>query len=1072
MLDDEEMLQGFLEETKEHLATIEPDLLSLEEDPDDLDTMNRLFRSVHSIKGGAGFFGLEQLSRMAHVMENLMSQARNGKLVLASPHIDGLLKGLDKLNTMVDDVAGSNDLNIDTELALLEALNDGKTPETQTVSAEVEVAAVETVATVEEAGAPAPIEVAAPEAAPTEIKSKQISFKISDDELKLVKDKHMNLYAVSLYLQRDIMSKGKTPFQFISDLEELGRFIDSYLDHDDQGPIEEGLEDDLLFTFIFASIMEPAVASEGLAVEDYQITNIKPADLISGSLTINTKTEKLAIAPPTSAPVAAPEPVAVATPVTAAPVVATPTPEPVVAPVAATPPAIVPKTPPPKPAKAKAKQVKSDESIRVSVGKLNKLVDLAGELVLVRNQLLQTGEREGKKLPGLMPILQGLNIVTTELQEEILNTRMQPVSTVFGKFPRLIRELGTTLGKEIALIQEGTEVELDKTVLEALSDPLTHIIRNTADHGIETPAERKAAGKAAEGNLLLKAYHESGQVIILVKDDGKGIDGDRIAGIAYERGLITEDDFHNMSNREKIKLIFRPGFSTAEKVSSVSGRGVGMDVVRSNIEMIGGTVELSSVLGEGTTIKMTLPLTMAIVSCLIVESEGERFAIPQINLEELVMLKPEDYKTMLGYMQNKEVLKLRGELLPLVALSEGLGILAKKDPPYKKVLRSLSKEKWTEGTKSTGGLVITERNPEAAQEAVRILIISIGINKVGVIVDSIVGSEEIVVKPMPEYLKSLHQFSGATILGDGAVAMIIDTLGFVQKNNLFFADLKSEKSKSDANANQTAEEQSLLVFDNGTNEQFAITIPLIQRVDEIDLNKIQMVGDKEFFEYRGQQMRLLRLHDYLSIQQPTEFSERASIIVPKETRIPVGIVINKVIDTKNMQIDVNEGGIQAEGILGSTLIDGKITLLLDLYALLEMGEPDALHRVKFEAKTVQTSKILLVEDTPLFLTIVKEYLASVGFDVVTAVDGQEGLDKLEKNHFDLVLSDIEMPVMDGFGLIRAIRAQDKYAELPVLALTSLNDDDTVKSGLNAGFNEWLVKLDKEQILTTINKYLG
>ena len=1063
MLDDEEMLQGFLEETKEHLATIEPDLLSLEEDPEDLDTMNRLFRSVHSIKGGAGFFGLEQLSKMAHVMENLMSQARNGKLILASSHIDGLLKGLDKLNTMVNDVTASNDLDIDSELELLTALNDGKNPEVQTVTADIEATP-----TAEKESSEVAEELTETDA--QGFKSKQINFKISDDELKLIKEKHMNLYAVSLYLKRDIMSKGKTPFQFISDLEELGRFIDSYLDHDEQGTIEEGIEDDLLFTFIFASIMEPAVAAEGLAVEDFQIANVKPDDLNQGGLTVDTKTEKLAVIKATEVkidtPVAAPEPVK-SEPEPAAP-------SPVVAqtPVQPTPPAVKPKTPPPKPIKPKAKQVKSDESIRVSVGKLNKLVDLAGELVLVRNQLLQTGEREGKKLPGLMPMLQGLNIVTTELQEEILNTRMQPVSTVFGKFPRLIRELGTTLGKEIALIQEGGEVELDKTVLEALSDPLTHIIRNTADHGIETPAERKAAGKASEGNLLLKAYHESGQVIILVKDDGKGIDGDRIAGIAFEKGLISEDDFHNMSQREKIKLIFRPGFSTADRVSSVSGRGVGMDVVRSNIEMIGGTVELSSVKGEGTTIKMTLPLTMAIVSCLIVESEGERFAIPQINLEELVMLKPEDYKTMLGYMQNKEVLKLRGDLLPLVDLSEGLGIPTEKDPPYKQVLRSISKEKGAEGSKSTGGLSIVERNPEAAQEAVRILIISIGINKVGVIVDSIVGSEEIVVKPMPEYLKALNQFSGATILGDGTVAMIIDTLGFVQRNNLFFTDFKTEKAKADSKANQTSEEQSLLVFDNGTDEQFAITIPLIQRVDEIELKKIQMVGDKEFFEYRGQQMRLLRLHDYLSIQQPAEFSEQASIIVPKETRIPVGIIINKVIDTKNMQIDVSEGGIQAEGILGSTLIEGKITLLLDLYALLEMGEPDALHRVKFEAKTIQSSKILLVEDTPLFLTIVKEYLASVGFDVVTAVDGQEGLDKLEKNHFDLVLSDIEMPVMDGFGLIRAIRAQDKYAELPVLALTSLNDDDTVKSGLNAGFNEWLVKLDKEQILTTINKYLG
>ena len=1078
MMNDDDMLLGFLEEAKEHMSTIEPDLLILESEPSDMDTINRLFRSVHSIKGGAGFFGLESLSGMAHVMENLMSRARNGQIVMGRGHIDGLLSGLDKLNQMVDDVQNSNKVDCTQEKQLIESLLEVSGNQ---AAPEPPKPATSKAAAPAKPPAPKPEAVAAAEPAEPAAESvKKTEFLIPKNEIELAQQNGMNLYVVSVFLNQDIMSKGKTPYQFICDLEELGRFVDSYLDVDDAEALGEGeADEDLRFIFVFASIMEPAIAAEGLAITESQIRYLKPEEIADGKLAINLPAgpakpaTKPAAAKPTpkAAPVAAPE--------------TAPDPEPdeqQEEAASASLPTL--KAGPPAVASAKGmdnKKLKGDESIRVGVAKLNKLVDLAGELVLVRNQLLQTGEKEAKRTPGLMTILQSLNMVTTELQEEILNTRMQAVQTVFGKFPRLVRELGRSLGKDINLVTEGDEVELDKTVLEALSDPLTHMIRNTADHGIELPAVRKKAGKPPQGKLLLKAYHESGQVIIEIKDDGGGIDPDKIAAAVHKKGLMTEEELAALSEREKANLIFLPGFSTATTVSSVSGRGVGMDVVRSNIEQIGGSVRLDSVVGQGTTIKLTLPLTMAIVSCLIVQSEGQRFAIPQVNLEELVMLKPEDYQEMLGYVQDREVLKLRGDLLPLISLAEGLGIEESVGhKAYRAYLRKLNNRKVvrqgrshleTEEDQSIYYNTSVEGAETKRKEAVRVLIISVGINKVGVVVDAIVGSEEIVVKPMPEYLKHLSFFSGATILGDGTVAMIIDTLGFVQKNQLSLTEGKIRNKSLELVKKSVEEAQSLLIFDNGTDEQFAITIPLIQRVDEIDLKRIQVVGGKDYLEYRGEQMRILHLSDYLTVQKPANRGEKANIIIPKETHMPVGIMINQVVDTKTMLIDIAEGAIHGPGILGSTLIDGKITLILDLYSILEQGEPDALHRVHFREDQTKTSKILVIEDTPLFQTIVREYLTSVGFVVDVEENGKVGLEAIERGDYDVVLCDIEMPVMDGFDVIRALRADPKYNDLPVIALTSLDDEKLIAEGKKAGFNEWMIKLDKEKMLQTVNRFI-
>lgn len=1062
MLSDDEMLSGFIDEAREHLSTIEPDLLELEQDSENMDTINRLFRSVHSVKGGAGFFGLEKMSALAHVMENLMSLVRTSKLKLTQDHIDALLNGLDKLMQMVDDPGNSNDLEIAGEVKLIESLS-GAPPEKGEVL-EVEGTSV------------------------SEQKPVTRNFQIEENAMNQALASGMNIYAVTVSLKKDLTAKNRTPFQFITELEELGQFIDSYLDIEHAGSLENVEEGELFFVFLFSTIMEPTLALSSMDIPKEQISLLDISEqedaigkaeshhakashqILENSGTLETEVEKQVEAPATPET----EPVKEEPPVTPVEKTAPAAPKPS-APQAVKPAkAAVTRKKDAESEKTAMSASKGEESIRVGVKKLNKLVDLAGELVLVRNQIMRMVETDTQQGSGINTIMQNLNMVTSELQEEILNTRMQQISVVFGKFPRLIRELSNQLDKKIDIITEGNEVELDKTVIEALSDPLTHIIRNTADHGIEHPAERVAAGKPEKGKLLLKAYHESGQVIIQVIDDGGGIDADKVAGKAFEKGLISEHAFENMTNSEKINLVFLPGFSTAEQVSSVSGRGVGMDVVRSNIEKIGGTVEIQSERGRGTTVSMTLPLTMAIVSCLIVQAEKERFAIPQVNLEELVMLKPAEYKEKLGRVQNRDVLRLRGNLVPLISLSQGLNlnISGTEELPGGPVLERRQFFSDRRATESETARPSGSRDRrKVAKEAIRILIVNVGSSKIGVLVDSILGSEEIVVKPMPEYLKYLTYFSGATILGDGTIALILDTMGFVQKNNLMLKERTVDLAR-EGSSKSIEESQSLLIFDNATEEQFAITVPMIQRVDEINMEDIQHVGVKEYIEYRDKEMRILRIADYLPVQEPKNIGPKANIIIPKGTRVPVGLLINQVIDTQTQTFAMREGGIRSRGILGSTLIDKKITLILDLYGILEMGEPESIQKINVKKDVAKEQKILLAEDTPFFQTVLREYLSSVGLNVDVADDGVQAIELLEHNQYDLIVSDIEMPNMDGWELLRKIRENSNWKHLPVIAVTSLSDESVIKRGKQAGFDDWLVKLDKELMLKCMQNYLS
>lgn len=504
-------------------------------------------------------------------------------------------------------------------------------------------------------------------------------------------------------------------------------------------------------------------------------------------------------------------------------------------------------------------------AIRVDVGLLDKLMNLVGELVLARNQVLQF--TASQKDAGFIGTSQRLNLITTELQESVMKTRMQPIGSLWNKFPRIVRDLSQACHKKVRVEMEGKETELDKTIIEAIKDPLTHIIRNSIDHGVEAPDVRIKKGKPEEGCLFMRAYHEGGQVNIEIRDDGNGIDPERVKRKAIEKGLITAEQAARMSEREAVALIFLPGFSTAEKVTNVSGRGVGMDVVKTNVEKIGGTVDVQSKLGEGTTLRVKIPLTLAIIPALVVNSGGERFAIPQVSLLELVRLEGNSAK--IETIQGAPIYRLRGRLLPLVYINAIMKIQANEEQ------------------KAENG---------AAQN---IVVLRAGEQQFGLVVDQICDTEEIVVKPLGKQLKGIEVFAGATIMGDGRVALILDVMGLAQKANIISQSVAQEAQRSTETAKTAAtDRQAMLLFMLRGDQRMAIPLSLVSRLEEFKRSAIEEAGNESVVQYRGQIMPLINLAETLGERRkrprnlktsktPTDADTVQVVVVSHETVGPI-----------------------------------------------------------------------------------------------------------------------------------------------------------------------------------------
>ena len=681
----------------------------------------------------------------------------------------------------------------------------------------------------------------------------------------------------------------------------------------------------------------------------------------------------------------------------------------------------------------------TDSVVRVNVQLLDKIMNVVGELVLNRNQILQYANISDSA--ELNRLAQQLNVITTDLQTDIMTTRMQPVGSVLTKFERIVRDLSREQGKTIKLSITGKETELDKTLLEAIRDPMTHLVRNSIDHGIEGSLDRVNSGKSEEGHILIKSYHEGGQVTIEIVDDGKGIDPEVILAKAISKNVVTKEKASTLSERQILNLVFTPGFSTADQVTNISGRGVGMDVVKSNIEKIGGSVDIHSTKGVGTTFKLKIPLTLAIVPALVVRSMGETFAIPQINLVELVRLEKDAELTSIEKLHESEFFRLRGELIPVFRLNESLQ------------LENLQEDK----TQESDSLNIVILNAEG--------------QVYGLIVDHVLDTEEIVVKPLSRKLKDLNLFGGATIMGDGRVSLIVDALGFFNSVDL------GDSQKSDDPIFEETEEvvrngemQEILLTQLGDGRSYGIPLCLVNRLEEFKIDSIEWTGEQPLVRYGDHPMLLINLEKALELDGASSLDQGehgkgvVSCIVTKIRGSYFGLIVEDIKDIAFSESDVNQEMSDRDGIMGTIFINGKTVSLLDIHKIVDLKQ----NRKK---SLEQAGKVLLVDDSPLHRRVQKEIITELGYNVVVASDGKEGVEKfIENPNLKFIITDIEMPNLNGWDFVKQIR--EVNSKIPVIAISSRITSKDEERGERSGFNCFVDKGNQEKVTEAILNCVG
>ncbi len=675
----------------------------------------------------------------------------------------------------------------------------------------------------------------------------------------------------------------------------------------------------------------------------------------------------------------------------------------------------------PEPAENTQHKTIPDASIRVRIDVLDSLMNLVGELVLSRNQLLQM-IRDEEESRYVAPI-HHLNRITADLQEGVMKTRMQPIGNAWAKLPRLVRDLSLTVNKQIELEMIGSETELDRTVLDAIKDPLIHIVRNSADHGIESAENRRVAGKSPQGKIKLHAYHEGGHVIISIQDDGAGINKTRVKQKAIENGLISVSDAARLSDSDIHAYIFHPGLSTAKEVSSVSGRGVGMDVVKTAIEKIGGSVELQSIEGKGTTIRIKIPLTLAIISALIIESGDLCFAIPQLGIVELVRLPHEDAHK-LEKISNHQVLRLRDRLLPIIYLSDALGL------------------------------------PRDAQDDsdINIVVVQIGEEQMGVIVSEVFDTEEIVVKPVGRLLRDLSLYQGTTILGDGRVIMILDVMGIASLYGHFAASSQMRETFEIAH-HDDREKTTLLIFKLDGERLMAVPLALVSRLEERGSHKIEKCGNKDVIQYRNSLLPLVS--PYGAVTHSDQSTQM--IIVFSEGSRSMGLLVDEIIDIVEEPLDIH---IQTNmpGVMGSTILNGKAIELLDTYYYITQAQPDWYSKV--ERPTRQ--KILVVDESLFFRKLLSTTLEAKNYNVHTVSSPQEALQKINHGEaYDLIISDLNFERASGLDILETVKRLSIPDKNRMLFLCDASQRERQQEVISRGAHVFATKFHSKSLLETV-----
>jgi len=682
----------------------------------------------------------------------------------------------------------------------------------------------------------------------------------------------------------------------------------------------------------------------------------------------------------------------------------------------------------PRDEEAERSSAAADSNIRVGVGLLDKLMDLVGELVLTRNQILQFNtEREDAALNATS---QRLNLITTELQEGVMKTRMQPIGVVWNKLPRVVRDMAIALGKGVQLEMDGAETELDRTIIEAIKDPLMHLVRNSCDHGIETPEARMRAGKPPQGILTLRAYHEGGQVNIEVGDDGAGIDVARVKQKAVESGLLRAEQADKMSDREALSLIFEPGFSLAQKVTNISGRGVGMDVVKSHIEKIGGVVEVFSRPGEGATVKIRIPLTLAIIPGLVITSGGERFVIPQVSLLELIRLEGDSAGKHIEYVHGTPVYRRRGSLLPITYLNQVLGL----------------------------------KSADVA-EAVSMVVLQAEDQQFGLVVDGINDTQEIVVKPLGKQLKGLTLYAGATIMGDGRVALILDVLGIGQRSGVFGESREQARVADKQKTQSEIEQQRLLLFRSGSFDRLAVPLSLVARLEEFPLSAIEHAGGGQVVQYRNRILPLVSLRAVLEPDAPSQsqLADPVQVVVFNDGDRSVGMVVDQILDVAEEAVTVRQKS-SRKGLLGSAVVGKRVTDFLDLN---EVIRASAGNWDKNADEQGNTKKILVADASSFSRGMIRSGLDMAGYIVLEAANLDEAIRVLEKQPLDAVVAALDFPPNGSSALLAAIRRRPEWEKIPVLAVVDASDRVLASAVRSAGFQDCQSKIDSAAILESL-----
>lgn len=862
----EEFINDFIEEAELHTLNIEKCLLQLNSEIENVDCINKIFRAVHSIKGTAGFFKLDEIVKLAHSMESLFGKIRSGEYKLKDTDLDILLCANDCLKALSKNIHDDKNIFIDEHINKINYIAESESGDLPKIQNKEELKSCN----IEENS--------------TNYIKNSFFKKIDNEIVKKAKKKGHILYEITIDLVVGSKENNTETMQLIEAVKSIGDIIDSYTDTGNDMKTDHHNESEAILHLIISSVLEKKLVSLALdldesKIQEYMIEekqeNVHPKDIDDKQNSNKNTTEEMEQAKNEVVLTEECE--------------NTQTKE-----------------------KKIIKQENSfykEENIRVKLSLLNELLNLTGELVLGRNQLIRIMENHKKDIQGIDSILQNIDYVTSKLQGKVMQTRMQPIANVFDKFPRIIRDLSKDLNKDIKLELEDEGVELDKSIIEALSDPLVHLVRNSADHGLESSEEREKKGKPNVGTIKLKAYYRAGYVIIDVIDDGKGIDIEKVKKKILEKELVSLNELLLMSEKEITELILTPGFSTTDNISNISGRGVGLDVVKTNIKKLGGNIEIYTKQGKETTVRLIIPLTLAIISALTVESKNQKFVLPQINIKEIVRITPRDRDKKIEYVSESKILRLRDKLLPIISLSE--------------VLEDNQ-----------------ENNCEAySNKTIRVLVLKFGFKEFGLIVDEIHDSEEILVKSLPEYLKDLKCYAGVTILGDGKVAMILDVNGIVEKAKLKLKDeseLKKLKRKEQKDED-IKEKSNLMLFKCSQYETFGLDLSFIQRVEEIQLEDIQLIGNKEYINIRGNSLRVIRPSQYIPVSKQQENNKKYYVIILKLEKYQAGILIDKIHDTVETHIKLNNDDFNYKGILGSTIIENKIVLILNVYELLEMA---------------------------------------------------------------------------------------------------------------------------------------